>query len=254
MITAIILTFNEAPNIRRALESLSWVSEIVIIDSYSNDKTVEIALTFPKVIVHKRAFDNHTNQWNFGISKAQNDWVFSLDADYIISTPLKEEVLELLIAPNFEAYSIPFKYLVVGKPLTGTILPPRVALFNKKHSTYIQDGHTQLLKTNGKVGLCKKYILHDDRKQLQRWIWAQNRYVDLELDKIFSNDIKLSTVDKIRKRKYFAPFLILVYCLFVKGAIFNGKRGVFYAFQRMYFELLLSLNIIEKEFENNKAE
>ena len=91
-ITPLILTYNEAPNIARSLQKLTWASRIVIIDSYSTDKTLEIAATYPKVEIFQRRFDSHTNQWNFGMEKVETGWVLSLDADYVLSEELLNEL------------------------------------------------------------------------------------------------------------------------------------------------------------------
>jgi hypothetical protein len=66
-ITPLVLMYNEAPNIRRTLESLSWAREIVVVDSFSDDDTLEIAASFPQVRIFQRAFDCHANQWEFGL-------------------------------------------------------------------------------------------------------------------------------------------------------------------------------------------
>ncbi|WP_330202750.1 hypothetical protein [Cyanobacterium sp. Dongsha4] len=76
----------------------------------------------------------------------------------------------------------------------------------------------------------------------------------LEVEKISSLPLsELSIGDKIRKQIIFAPFIIFIYCLTIKGGIFDGWRGIYYAFQRMFAEILLSLRLIEyryfKEFD-----
>ena len=76
-ITPLILTYNEAPNIGRTLESLSWASDIVVVDSFSDDETLEIAASFPQVRIFQRAFDSHRNQWEFGLRETEikTPWV-----------------------------------------------------------------------------------------------------------------------------------------------------------------------------------
>ena len=65
-ITPLILTYNEAPNIARALAGVSWAKDIVVVDSFSDDDTLQIAASFPQVRVIQRKFDSHRNQWEFG--------------------------------------------------------------------------------------------------------------------------------------------------------------------------------------------
>ena len=82
-ITPLILTYNEAPNIRRTLEHLTWAKEIIVIDSYSTDETLEILSAIPQVKVFQRKFDSFAVQCNYGLEKITSEWVLSLDADYV---------------------------------------------------------------------------------------------------------------------------------------------------------------------------
>jgi len=84
-ITPLILTYNEAPNIDRALERLTWANRIVVIDSFSDDETLDILANYPQVEVYQRRFDTHALQWNYGLEKINTKWILSLDADYILS-------------------------------------------------------------------------------------------------------------------------------------------------------------------------
>ena len=245
-ITPVILTFNEAPNIERSLQKLTWASRIVIIDSYSEDETLAIASAYPQIDVVQRKFDTHTNQWNYGVDRATTDWVLSLDADYVLSDLLIDELKALAVPENVDGYFARFQYCVFGKPLRGSILPPRQLLFRRSRSTYVDDGHTQLLKVEGKSAMLSGTILHDDRKPLSRWLWAQDRYMKIEAKKLLETpDDLLSFGDRLRKRKLVAPFIVLVYCLILKGGLLDGWRGWYYAFQRMFAETLLSLKLIE---------
>lgn len=246
-ITPLILTYNEAPNIERSLQALSWAHRIVVIDSYSTDATLELMAAYPQVEVFQRKFDTHGNQWNYGIDNIQTEWVLSFDADYVLSEGLFEELRYLHPPADTNAYFASFQYCVFGKPLRGTILPPRQVLFRKAWATYIDDGHTQLLSVKGKSAHLNGFVLHDDRKSLSRWLWAQDRYMVLEAKKLLDTpDAQLSFGDKLRKRKLIAPFAILIYCLILKGAIFDGWRGWYYAFQRMFAEILLAIRLISE--------
>jgi glycosyltransferase involved in cell wall biosynthesis len=244
-ITPLILTYNEAPNIERVLQKLDWASQVIVIDSYSTDNTLEILVAHPQVQVIQRKFDTHTSQWNFGLSRVQTDWVLSLDADYVLTDELIQSFTRLSDV-GADSYYIPFKYCVFGQPLRGTLLPPRQALFRRSKAHYIDDGHTQLLEVNGKSATLTSYILHDDRKPLSRWLWAQDRYMIIEAKKLLETPVSdLSWGDRLRKQKVLAPFVILLYCLILKGGVLDGWRGWYYAFQRTLAELLLSIHLIE---------
>jgi glycosyltransferase involved in cell wall biosynthesis len=246
-ITPLILTYNEAANIDRTLQKLTWAKEIVAIDSYSEDTTLDILRSYPQVKIFQRRFDTHTQQWNYGLERVASEWVLSLDADYVLNeSPIA--TFSSSIDSTINGYYIPFKYCVFGRPLKGTILPPRLALFRKNSAIYIDDGHTQLLKLEGRSSQLSYYIHHDDRKPLSRWLWAQDRYMVIESKKLLETpDRELSWGDRIRKRKIFAPLIIFIYCLIFKGGILDGWQGWYYAFQRTLAELLLAIHIIEAE-------
>ena len=251
-ITPLILTYNEAPNINRTLQKLTWAKRIIIIDSFSDDATLEIVSQYPQVELFQRKFDTHATQWNFGIEKVKTEWVLSLDADYILNDQSIAEFNHLNPPLNIDGYFIGFKYCVFGKPLRGTILPARQVLFRKDHSVYIDDGHTQLLKVKNQSDHLSSFIYHDDRKPLSRWLWAQDRYMIIEAQKLRDTQLnQLSWGDKIRKQKILAPFIILIYCLILKRGILDGWRGWHYALQRMFAETLLSIRLIELELNNN---
>ncbi|MBF2066447.1 MAG: glycosyltransferase family 2 protein [Calothrix sp. C42_A2020_038] len=247
-VTPVILTYNEAPNINRTLQKLFWATQIIVVDSYSTDETLDILKLYPQVKIFKRVFDTHATQWNYGLQQVTTEWILSLDADYTISDELIDEIKGIPRNTAIDGYFCKFKYCVFGKPLRGTILPPRQVLFHKEKSVYIDDGHTQLLQVKGKSGMLSSYIYHDDRKSLSRWLWAQDRYLIIEAKKLQETPVsKLCFGDSIRKQKILAPFVVLFYCLILKGGIFDGWRGWYYAFQRVLAEIILAIRLIEIE-------
>ncbi|WP_263971554.1 glycosyltransferase family 2 protein [Leptolyngbya ohadii] len=244
-ITPVILTYNEAHNIDRTLKQLTWAKRIVVIDSGSTDETLEILGNYPQVEHFQRSFDNHANQWNYGLQQVQTEWVLSLDADYCVSDELIAEMAQLSPFSPVNAYYARFKYCVFGQPLQATLLPPRAVLFRRDRATYITDGHTQLLEISGSTETLCGYIHHDDRKSLSRWIWAQDRYAILEAKKLRSTSAEqLSFGDRLRQYKVIAPFMILFYCLILHRGILDGWAGWYYAFQRVLAEILLSLHLL----------
>jgi glycosyltransferase involved in cell wall biosynthesis len=251
-VTPLILTYNEAPNIDRVLQRLTWAKRIVVVDSYSNDATLEILQSYPQVQLFQREFDSFAGQCNYGLEQVQSEWVLSLDADYVLSSELVNELVRLQDAPDIDGYSVPFKYCVSGKPLRGTLLPPRKVLYRRDKALYHNDGHAHQVKIEGQIDSLKAAIFHDDRKPLSRWLWAQDRYMVLESQKLLDTPShELSWGDRVRKTRILAPFVILIYCLILKGGIFDGWRGWYYAFQRMLAETLLAIRLIELAQSHN---
>jgi len=247
-ITPLILTFNEAPNISRTLGRLTWAKEIVVIDSYSTDETLKILQIYPQVQIFQREFDSFASQCNYGMGKIQSEWVLSLDADYILSEELINEIRTLPEDRLVNSYLVRFRYCVFGKPIRGTLYPSRKVLYRKDKAFYKTDGHAHRVCLEGSSSLLSSYIYHDDRKSLSRWLWAQDRYMIIESKKLLDMPIgELSFSDRIRRQKIIAPFFVLIYCLIINRGILDGWAGLYYAFQRMLAETLLSIHLIENQ-------
>ena len=248
-ITPLVLTFNEAPNLARTLDRLSWAKDIVIVDSMSTDATRVIASRYPAVRVFERAFTTHAEQWNFGLQQTgiTTEWVLALDADFVMTTEAIGEISELSPPPSVAGYRVPFTYCINGTPLRSGVYPPVTVLYRRDAAIYEQDGHTQRVRVDRTVMPLSSRILHDDRKPLSHWIASQVRYMRLEADKLESApDSALASVDRLRKLIVVAPPLMFVRCLFIGGGILDGWAGLFYALQRATAELILSLSLIER--------
>jgi len=245
-VTALILTFNEAENIGRTLAALAWAREVVLIDSFSTDRTIEIARSsHPNVRVAQREFDTHATQWNFGLDQVTTPWVLALDADYRVDNEMEAEIARIQSPGETHGYEARFVYCVNGKPLRASLYPPHIVLFRKQRGRYVDEGHTQVLRLSGNVGRLTSPIFHDDRKPLRRWIESQKKYSVIEARYLLSRrPDQLSRVDRLRKLIIFAPGFVFLYLLFAKGLIFDGMKGWSYVCQRTFAEGLLSLRLI----------
>ena len=247
-ITPLILTRNEASNIGRTLEQLRWARDIVVVDSFSDDETVEIASSFPSVRVYRREFESHQRQWSFGAQETgiTTPWILALDADYFLGEDFTAELNLLRPPPHIAGYSARFVYCVNGRRLRSGIYPPVTVLYRREHASYAQDGHTQKLQLSGTVGNLRSPILHDDRKPLSRWFQSQVRYTELEAKKLLAAETSsLRWMDRIRRWRIIAPPAMLFYCIVLRGGVLDGWAGFYYAFQRAVAELMLSLYLLE---------
>jgi glycosyltransferase involved in cell wall biosynthesis len=246
-ITPVILTHNEAANIERSLRQLIWASDIVLVDSGSTDETVQLARQFPQVRVFEREFDTHQQQWTYGLKDTgvKSPWVLALDADYLLTDELIQELRDLQPSSNVGGYAASFVYCCQGKRLRSGVYPPVTVLYRCEDATYEQDGHTQRVRVRGQVRRLSSPILHDDRKSLGRWLISQSRYGELDAEKLMTcESSSLSPVDRMRQWVIVAPSVMMFYCLFVRGGILDGWAGLHYALERTVAELILSLNLI----------
>jgi len=254
-ITPLILTFNEAPNIARTLDQLTWAADIVIVDSMSTDETRAIAARYPSVRVFERAFTTHAEQWNFGLEQTaiKTEWVLALDADFVLTEAVVAELSQLNPAAAVAGYRASFTYCINGEPLRSGVYPPVTVLYRRGAAAYRQDGHTQRVAINGLVFPITARILHDDRKPLGHWLGSQVRYMRLEADKLAATPSnELSEVDRVRKWIVLAPPLVFLRCMLIGGGIFDGWAGLFYALQRTTAELILSLTLLERRLTGKR--
>jgi hypothetical protein len=172
--------------------------------------------------------------------------VLSLDADYLLSNEfvalLERDETEF----EFDGYYASFRYCVFGRALRASLYPPRIILFRRDRGRYVADGHTQLLQLDGRAEHLKATVFHDDRKPIAAWLAAQQRYTELEVEKLKGPREQLSRIDKLRLAGWLVPLITPFYCLFVRGLILDGYAGWFYAFQRTYAEMLLALRILDR--------
>ena len=113
-VTVILPAFNEKDYIQDCLHSVSFADQIIVIDSFSTDSTVEIAKNYNCEIV-QRKFDNFSNQKNEAIKHATSNWILFIDADERVTEKLKSEILETINNPKHDAYKIKFPHFYMNR-------------------------------------------------------------------------------------------------------------------------------------------
>jgi glycosyltransferase involved in cell wall biosynthesis len=246
-VTPILITFNEAPNITRTLDKLAWAQRIIVVDSGSTDGTLEILARYPRVALFIRTFDNFADQCDFGLAQVQTEWALSLDADYELSDRLVQELSGLSEEEGVAGYRVSFVYRIHGRPLSGTLYPPRVVLCRVKNARYVNEGHGHKVVISGNVRALSGVIYHDDRKPLSRWFTSQQGYARSEADYLLKADQDaMSASDRLRRMAWPAPIVIFFYVLVIKGCLLDGWPGWFYALQRGVVECMIALEVIDR--------
>ena len=251
-VTPLLITLDEAPNIGRALDRLTWAERIVVIDSGSTDQTIEIVRSYPQADLIHRPFDDFASQCNFGIAQVTTPWVLSLDADYELSDELVNELRTIHPDSMTGGYRAYFVYRIYGRPLRGSLYPPRVVLYRRENATYRNSGHGHRVEVSAKIAPLSGVIFHDDRKPFRRWLASQQRYASVEAEFLLAADRKaLSRADRVRLAAWPAPIAALIYTLFFKGCLLDGWRGWYYALQRLFAETLIALEIIDRRLRRS---
>ncbi len=246
LITPLILTYNEAPNLERTLGRLEWAREVLIVDSFSSDGTLAIANRFHHARLLQREFDSFACQCNFGLRHIRTRWVLSLDADYVVSEHLIAELGHLRPHVDVSGYRARFRYCIHGHPLRASLYPPRTVLYRRDNATYFDDGHCHRVCVPGRVETLRGFIDHDDRKPLGRWLNEQSRYAIAEAHYLAGTPrTSRRWHHRLRRALVITPALVCLYTLFGKGLILDGWPGLYYCLQRTLFEALLSLELLD---------
>jgi len=251
-IIPVILTLNEEPNLDRTLSKLRWARSVVVLDSHSDDGTEKIAKSFSNVTFCQRSFDCLANQWNAGIEFAarKGDWVLALDADYLLSDELVDELGKLKPDGDVAGYEAHFIYCIDGSPLRASLYPPHTVLFRAELGQYVQDGHAHRLLLPDPTRRLIYPIFHDDRKSWERWHASQVGYARLEAEKIRRSPWDALPISgKIRRIPLLGIVVPPVYLLLCKGLWRNGILGLKYVRQRLIAEWLIQKALWFRAYE-----
>jgi glycosyltransferase involved in cell wall biosynthesis len=162
-LTAIIPTFNEAHNIVDAIQSIDFADEILIVDSFSTDNTLELAKPLVTKII-QREYENSASQKNWAIPQAKHEWILLLDADERITPELKDEIVEKLkSSPSESGFWIRRKNHFMGKHIrfSGWQGDKVIRLFKRDECKYEPKHVHAEIVTEGEVGWLKNRIWHN---------------------------------------------------------------------------------------------
>jgi glycosyltransferase involved in cell wall biosynthesis len=251
VITPLVLTFNEAPNIVRTLESLRWADRIVVLDSGSTDETEKLSKQFSNVDWRTRPFDSFKAQTEYGLRQTdiETDYVLALDADMSLSPAVIEEIEARFLPGKFAGGLFAFQYCIAGQPLVGSLYPAQVRLFRRDLIQVKQVGHGHKFHLAGSIYQFKARLWHDDRKPLERWMAVQLAYSAQELQRLRSAP-RLGWRDWLR-RLGVLPWLIGPYAYFKAGGPLRGAAAARYAYERATFECLLALRWLTERLEKD---
>lgn len=237
-ISATIITFNEEANIKRCIDSLSFCQEIIVIDSYSQDATVEIAKQ-SGAIVYENSFAGYGQQKNYAASKASQNWILNFDADEEVTPSLQEELTEIINEnPNDDCiYQIPRLTQYCNKWIHyGGWFPNYVSRFyNKQMVNWSEPEVHEALKaispnTNIKQQKLTNYMHHYSFPTFKSQVEINVKYA------------ARGAIDLINKKKR-KPYLIEIFlkpigkfieCYLLKRGILDGKEGLFIALNASY--------------------
>lgn len=250
-LTVIIPTYNVEIYLDELLACIeNWADEIIVCDSFSTDKTLEIAKNH-KVKILQHEYINSAKQKNWAIPQASNEWVMIIDSDERPENFLKEEISDFLkdVPDDVELAYIPRKNLFWGKFLGKASAYPdyQSRLFRRDKGRYQdKEVHAQVEVLGRKVYL-KHALIHDDFTDISSWWLRNNRYYRYELAECIKKGITWGFKIQILKPVY-------VFCLFyfIRGGFLHGFRGLFVAMQWFIYYFMVGAKLYEHELAHTQ--
>jgi glycosyltransferase involved in cell wall biosynthesis len=243
-ITAYVLTYNEARQIRPTLESIGWADERIVVDSFSTDGTVEIAKSFGAKIVSSQ-FLGFGNLRNLALDAAQNDWILSIDADERCTPELAAEVRREADSPRFEAYHVPRKSHFLGRWIRSSGWYPdyrQPQFFHRKHLRYRDDLVHEGYDLQGRLGYLKEHALQYPWDTLETAISKIQRYSTLMAQRQNKEGKRSSLVKLVG-----SPPAMFVRNYLVKQGFRDGPHGFLLAGLYSYYTFLKYAKMWELE-------
>jgi len=271
-ISVIILTYNEEKNISSTLEAVhSWVDEIFIVDSFSKDRTIEIAGCYGATVV-QHAFETHSRQWGFALNHLpiRNHWILGLDADQQIMPELAMEIQELFNQqePAFAGYYVKRRMFFLGKWIRhGGYYPLYLLKLFRKDAVFIDEGELMdhHFYVRGKTARLNHDLIEANQNEtLEFWLSKHIRYAKLQaqeqLEQTRKSTAHANLVGNQDERRQFLkngwekmplflrPFIYFFYRYFFQLGFLDGRTGlIFHLLQAFWYRFVVDAKIYEAQ-------
>lgn len=271
-VSTLILTLNEEINLPYCLNSLTWCDDIVVLDSYSSDRTHAICMK-KGVRFGQRKFDDYARQRNFGLNEIEykHPWILMMDADEIIPPELVEEIRVTLDNgdPNICLYRLRIKYYLMGRWLRySSGYPTWYGRLQRKGTVLVEGSINEHCQTDGKIGYLNKHLLHYPfNKGFHAWLEKHNRYSSMEAEAMMASsglhDFRfrdLCASDPVIRRQALKKLLyllpgrpLLMFCglYFLRLGFLDGRPGMTFCLLRTFYEYMIDCKLTELKRRQN---
>lgn len=269
-VAVIILTYNEELNLPQALDSVvGWAREVFVVDSFSTDRTVEIARHYGCHVV-QHPFEDYAKQRNFALLELpiKAEWVFFLDADEWLPEALKQEIATRLASDPVErGFLVKRRLIWMGRWIKHGYYPTWILRLARRGFVRCEErGVNEHLIVDGPVGRLEHDFVHEDRKGLADWIAKHTGYARLEAEELLKRrqgqaqrEIRARLFGTQAERKRWLryhlyerlpplvrPFLFWGYRYLLRGGFLDGREAFIYHFlQALWFPLLIDAYYLE---------
>ncbi|TME90731.1 MAG: glycosyltransferase family 2 protein [Chloroflexi bacterium] len=265
-VSVLVPTLDEELNLPECLRSVEWADEVFVVDSFSQDRTVELARSSGATVV-QHAFESYSRQKNWALDTLpfRNDWVLILDADERATSGLRCEIEATLRDTDYAGFYVNRRFIFLGAWIRHAGWYPswNLRLFRHRLGRYDNREVHEHVVLNGAAGYLRNDLLHLDRRGLEAFVARHNRYSTLEAAARFKTErdapdrarLPLSLLASPVQRKRFLreriwprvpakPLALFVYMYLVRRGFLDGRAGlalcVFHAFQEFMVGLKLA--------------
>ena len=268
-LTVVILTLNEEVHISNSINNVvNWAKDVFILDSFSTDRTCEIAKELGATIF-TRKFDTYANQRNYAIKELPilTEWMLFLDADEYLEEELKREISTVIPSTDNDGFLIAYKFFFNGKWIKyGGYYPTIILRLFKVSNAQCSRDMNEHIDVKGKVGVLNNNFVHSDQKGITEWIHKHNKYATYEARELIKFD-KSKEEDKFanlfgtqpqRKRwirekiwnkllpPLIRPFIYYFYRYVLRLGFLDGKQGfIFHFLHGFWFPFLIDVKYLE---------
>lgn len=241
-LSVVVITCNEEERLRRCLTSTAWADEIVVVDSGSDDKTVEIAREFTDHVV-VRAWDGFARQKNAAIERARGEWILSLDADEEVTAELADEIRRVIAAPSADGYALPRRNIFWGQWMRHGLLYPdwQVRLFRRGRGRFVERSVHESVEIDGPVSRLAAPLVHRSYRDVADFLTRTNRYSSLAADEWVRAGSPIHAWDLILR-----PIGRFLSMYVVHAGVLDGWRGFLLAVLYAYYVFVRCAKVWEK--------
>jgi len=252
LISILIPTFNNESTIIRTLNSILWADEIVVVDSFSNDKTCEIAEEYGAIII-RNEYENSAKQKNWALQYCSNEWIFQIDTDEELYEDAKYIIKNAIstVEENIHCFKMARENYVIGRMVRyGGLYPDwEYRLFRKKYGKWLdKEVHSRVI-VDGQVGVLGTSIIHHGMPNISKQLLNLDRYTKYEADELINSDNKFSYTKWI-----LGPLYIFLKRYILLMGFRDGWRGLFLAVYASFYLFVSHAKLLEKLILQSKKE
>ena len=241
-LSLVVITLNEEQRIQQCIESVPFADEVVVVDSGSTDRTIEIAEQAGARVIHQHWL-GYGRQKQYAVEQANNDWVLSLDADEWLSAELSQSIQNILLVPRLYAYQSPRCNRFMGRWLKhGEGYPDlSLRLFHRAYAEWSSDVVHEKVVAKEAVGVLSGDLLHESEETLQQYLDKQNRYTTLQAEQLHRKGKQF-----VLPKLFLSPLLRFIKFYFFRRGFLDGVPGLIHILIGCHNSFMKQAKLLEK--------